>query len=80
VELEGRRVFTAEEVPSAKREGVSKPEEPAPITSRFDVHAEMAALPEVPAPLTESEMSEEPLASDPASRIAALIGREESDW
>jgi hypothetical protein len=46
--------------------------------SRFDVSAEMStmpATPEAPAPASESEMP----ATDPTSRIAALLGREEAD-
>ncbi len=51
-----------------ERRGVSPPVADAPLTaSRFDVAADLAAMPDVP------------LTSDPTSRIAALLGHDEGD-
>ncbi len=62
------------------QESVQKTESQIPETeheplaaSRFDT----SAMPELPAPLSASELSEEPPAADPTSRIAALLGRED---
>jgi hypothetical protein len=63
-------------LPPLKNEVRSQVPESAPEmpTARFDVAAEMATM---PAPVSETEMSETPLSSDPTSRIAALLGRED---
>ncbi|VTR91519.1 Uncharacterized protein OS=Candidatus Entotheonella sp. TSY2 GN=ETSY2_22110 PE=4 SV=1 [Gemmata massiliana] len=52
------------------------PELPA---GRFDVTAEIAAMPALPAPVIEPKLPELPVSYDPVSRIAALLGRDEDD-
>ncbi len=59
-------------------QGADAPRSPEIPATRFDVSAEWITLPEVPlAPPTEPVLPEVSVSSDPASRIAALLGRDE---